>query len=161
MFYSRNIVSNSGLALYVTHISVILRERVEHVKSVHVHDRRVYAQLRAVRAAKQHKHVVSGFGTSSALAQTRLRSPATAVAVDSVAARTRRQRRVPPRDFDARLPTYTCSRWPMSCIRFAACCLYDSSLSASIPHSRLGVFWMRSFEKYQRFCVGSPAITEL
>lgn len=36
------------------------------------------------------------------------------------------------------LKTYTCSLWPISWIKFAALCLYDSSNSALIPLFRLG-----------------------
>lgn len=35
---------------------------------------------------------------------------------------------------------YTLSLWPMSWIRFADCCRYESSRSGSIPHRRDGVF---------------------
>jgi len=44
--------------------------------------------------------------------------------------------------------TYTTSRCPMSWMKFAACCLLLSSLSASIPHFLLGEFASCSFVKY-------------
>lgn len=44
--------------------------------------------------------------------------------------------------------TYTCNRWPMSCIRLAARCLYISSWSASMPALRLGELASCSAVKY-------------
>lgn len=43
---------------------------------------------------------------------------------------------------------YTCNRCPISWIKLAACCLYDSSLSVSKPNLLLGVFASCSFVKY-------------
>lgn len=43
---------------------------------------------------------------------------------------------------------YTCNLCPMSCIKFAACCRYDNSLSTSNPHFLLGVLASCSFVKY-------------
>ena len=37
----------------------------------------------------------------------------------------------------------------MSCMKLAACCLYNNSLCESTPHCRDGVFSNLSFEKYQ------------
>lgn len=48
--------------------------------------------------------------------------------------------------------TYTLSLCPISWIKLAACCRFDSSFSASMPHLRDGESSNRSLVKYHRLC---------